>query len=42
MEAEEVLNGTYDTEEDAELTEVMKLILTNCVEIALPKSPHQK
>ena len=36
-EAEAVLNGTYNTEEDAELTEIMKLILTNCVEIALPK-----
>ena len=41
-EAEAVLNGTYDTEEDAELTEIMKLIHTNCVEIAPPKSPHQK
>ena len=36
-EAEEVLNGTYNTKENAELTEIMKLILTNCVEIALPK-----
>ena len=36
-EAEAVLNGTYDTKEDAELTEIMKLILTNCVEIAPPK-----
>ena len=36
-EAEEVLNGTYNTEDDPELTEIMKLILTNCVEIAPPK-----
>ena len=36
-EAEAVLNGTYDTAEDAELTEIMDLILTNCVEIAPPK-----
>ena len=36
-EAEDVLNGTYDTAEDAELIEIMKLILTNCVEIAPPK-----
>ena len=37
-EAEEVLNRTYDTEKDPELTEIMKLILTNCVEIAPPKN----
>ena len=36
-EVEAVLNGTYDTEEDAELTEIIKLILTNCVKIAPPK-----
>ena len=37
-EEEDVLNGTYNTAEDAELTEIMKLILTNCVEIAPPKN----
>ena len=36
-EAEAVLNGTYNTEEDAELTEIMKSIFTNCVEIGPPK-----
>ena len=36
-EAKAVLNSTYDTEDDAELTEIMKLILTNCVEIAPSK-----
>ena len=36
-EAEAVLNGTYDNEKDEELTEIMKLILTNCVEIAPSK-----
>ena len=36
-EAEEVLKGTYETEDDPELTEIMKLILTNCVQIAPPK-----
>ena len=36
-EAEEVLEGTYKTEDDPELTEIMKLILTNCVQIAPPK-----
>ena len=36
-EVEAVLNGTYDTEEDAELTEIMKLILTKCVGINPPK-----
>ena len=36
-EAEEVLNGTYTTEDDPELIEIMKLILTNCVEIDPPK-----
>ena len=33
-EAEEVLKGTYNNKEDAELTEIIKLILTNCVQIA--------
>ena len=36
-EAEAVLNGTYDNKEDAELTEIMKLVLTNCVQIAPSK-----
>ena len=36
-EAEEVLNGTYNTEDDPELTEIIKLILTNFVKIAPPK-----
>ena len=36
-DAEAVLNDTYDNDEDAELTEIMKLILTNCVEITPPK-----
>ena len=40
--AEEVLKGTYDDKEDVELTENMKLILTNCVQIAPPKRPIQK
>ena len=34
-ETEEVLNGTYDSNEDAELTEIMKLELTNCVQAEL-------
>ena len=41
-EAEEVLNGTYDTKDDPELTEIMKLILMNCVEIAPPKKSTSK
>ena len=41
-EAEAVLNGTYESAEDAELTETMKLILTNCVEIAPPKKSTQE
>ena len=41
-EAEEVLKGTYNNDRDTELSEIMKLILTNCVQIALPKSLHQK
>ena len=39
-EAEEVLNGTYDSNEDAELTELMKLVLTNCVQISPPKKTN--
>ena len=37
-EAEEVLQGTYDGRKDEELTEVMKLVLTNCVQISSPKT----
>ena len=33
-EAEAVLKGTYDGSEDEELTEIMKIVLTNCVQIA--------
>ena len=36
-EAEEVLKGKYDNKEDTELTEIMKLVLTNCVKISPPK-----
>ena len=32
--AEEVLKGTYDNDGYAELTEIMKLILTDCVQIS--------
>ena len=39
-EAEEVLKGTYDNKEDAELTEIMKLVLTNCVQISPPKKTN--
>ena len=31
---EEELKGTYDGSEDVELTEIMKLVLTNCVQIS--------
>ena len=40
--AEEVIKSIYDNKEDAELTENMKLILTNCVQISPPKRPIQK
>ena len=33
-EAEEVLRGTYNNDGDAKLTKIMKLVLTNCVQIA--------
>ena len=33
--AEEVLKGIYNGSENEELTEIMKLVLTNCVQIAL-------
>ena len=36
-EAEEVLQGTYDGGKDEELTEIMKLVLTNCVQISPSK-----
>ena len=36
-EVEEVLNGTYDSNKNAELTEIMKLFLTNFVKISPPK-----
>ena len=36
-EVEAVLNGTYDNEEYAELTEIVKLVLTNYVQIAPSK-----
>ena len=39
-EAEEVLKGTYDNKEDAELTEIMKLVLTNCVKISPLKNTN--
>ena len=39
-EVEKVLKGTYDNEEDAELTEIMKLVLTNCVETSPPKKTN--
>ena len=35
-EAEKVLKGTYNSNEDVELTEIMKLVLPNCVQISLP------
>ena len=41
-EAEEVLNDTYDSNDDAELTEIMKLVLTNCEQISPRKRPIQK
>ena len=37
-EAKEVLQGTYNSGEDKELTEIMKLLLTNCVQISPPKT----
>ena len=40
VEAEEVLKGTYNNTEDAELTEIIKLILTNSVQIAPPKKTN--
>ena len=36
-ETKEVLKGTYDNMEDEELTEIMKLVLMNCVQISQPK-----
>ena len=36
-EAEKFLKGTYDGSKDEELTEIMKLVLANCVQIAPPK-----
>ena len=37
-EADEVLQGIYDDSEDEELTEIMKLVLKNCVQIAPQKT----
>ena len=37
-EAEEVLKGTYNGNEDEELTEIMKLVLINCIQIAPQKT----
>ena len=37
-EAEEVLKGTYNGSEDEELTEIMKLEFTKCVQIAPQKT----
>ena len=37
-EAEEVLKGTYDGSKDEELTEIMKIVLTICVQTAPPKT----
>ena len=37
-EAEEVLKGTNNCGKDKELTEIMKLVHTNCVQIAPPKT----
>ena len=41
-EAESVLNGKYNTkhEADGELTEIMKLVLTNCVKITSQKKTN--
>ena len=39
-EAEEVLKSTYDSNKDAKLTEIMKLVLTNCVQISPPKNTN--
>ena len=36
-EAEEVLKGTYDNNGDVELTEIIKLIFRNCVQISPPE-----
>ena len=33
-EAEEILNGTYNNNRDAELSKIIKLVLPNCVQIA--------
>ena len=39
-EAEETLKGIYDNKEDAKLTEIMKVVLTNCVQTAPPKKTN--
>ena len=39
-EAEEVLRDTYNNKEDTELTEIMKIVLTNCVQISSPKKTN--
>ena len=39
-EIEEVLKGTYNNQEDADLTEIMELILTNCVQTAPSKETN--
>ena len=36
-EAEEVLQGIYENDENEEMTEIMKLVLDNCVQIAPQK-----
>ena len=36
-EADKVLQGIYDDSEDEELTEIIKLVLTNCAQIAPQK-----
>ena len=38
----EVLKGTYNNKEDEELTEIMKLILTNCIQIAPSKKTNSE
>ena len=39
-ETEEVFKGTYNGSEDAELIEIMKLVLINCVQISPPKKTN--